>query len=107
MSDVRIATVKATGERFIVQRLYIAADAKDSKCFTWGQLTSYKGLASKHAPSKTFLLSAVEIKEVRKTPALLAELMEQHVKDLETRGAIVHRTCGGNYKVVGHRQVSP
>lgn len=97
--EFRIATVNATGQRYIVQRLYLPLTG-EKKCFCWGEVTSYRGLASKHGISKTFLLSAVTVAPAVKTTALLESLFSQNIEGLRKEGWVLQRTRGGNYKVV-------
>lgn len=86
----RIATVTATGDKFLVQQLNIGND----RAYCWGQCVAFhsapvrrgedpqKALASTthEAGGKTFLLSAVTIVEVEVTVALATELMRQWAK---------------------------
>jgi hypothetical protein len=102
--EIRVATVIATGERFLVQTLSIGATPEQSRCHCWGQLTSFKGLSSKHEKSRSFRLDAVKIENVRKSPALLDELLRQHIDSLRQQGYVIHVTRGGNYRIVAYPQ---
>lgn len=80
MQLVRIATVKATGEKYVVQQL----DLRTMKCYTWGELmrfdTSGKQ-ANLFEGSKSFSLDAVVVtKDVALNLAVLDELFEQSKK---------------------------
>jgi len=98
--EFRVATVKATGRRYIVQRLYLPTDGQPSKCFCWGELTSYRGLDSKHETSKVFLLEEVSVALTPKTIGLMEELFLQNIEALRAAGAVITRTRAGNYKIV-------
>lgn len=75
---VRIAKVKATGQRYIVQQL----DFRSDQAHCWGEVLvadSRKGL--RHEGSKSFGLNQVEIsKDTLLTQALMDELFEQSVQ---------------------------
>lgn len=87
---MRIATVKATGDRYLVQRLDLPVGGV-AKVHCWGEVVGFKTAARRsrdealtapakttHAPSKTFLRDAVEIGEdVTVTGTVAAELMRQ------------------------------
>ncbi len=92
MTEVRIATVKATNARYIVQSLDFRANV--ARC--WGEVVKFSGVTAKHGESKSFKLDAVEVAMVPRTPELMSDLFEQCLDDLERRGAIVHRTRRGN-----------
>lgn len=92
---VRIATVKATGQRFLVQQLSL--DTGRAHC--WGHVTSFKGRSTKHTASKHFVLDTVEVTEAPMTEGLAAELFEQYIGALSTAGWVLSRTRGGNYKI--------
>ena len=75
---IRVATVKATGKRFVVQQLEFS---KNPKAHCWGNLVEYKGLSSKHDPSISFDLKDVEISEVPRTIQLLDALFQQTAQE--------------------------
>ena len=104
--ETRVATVIATGERFLVQTLFIGATPDQSRCNCWGHVTSFKGLASKHEKSRTFRLDAVKVDNVAKTPQLLGELLKQHIEYLRKEGYTIHVTRGGNYRIVAYPSVA-
>jgi hypothetical protein len=96
MSKQRIATVKATGDRYIVQRMSIGSDESSTRVFVWGEVTSYKtgrgysdeerlatGASTKHADSKVFVRSAVDIEEVEVTGHFAQKLMAQAMRNLK------------------------
>lgn len=79
MNLVRIATVKSTGKRYIVQQL----DFKTNRAHCWGELMSYDTKKSSRTfeGAKAFDLNEVTIaKDVPLTPKLLDELFEQSVE---------------------------
>jgi hypothetical protein len=100
--EIRVATVTATGERYLVQTLNIGATPEQSRCHCWGHVTSYRGLSSKHDKSKAFRLDAVKIDNVRKSPALLDSLLRQYIESLRKQGYVIRTTRGGNYKIVAY-----
>lgn len=88
---VRIAKVKSTGQRYVVQQLDFRADV--AHC--WGEVTvvdSRKG--TKHEGSVQFPLTSVEVsKDQPMTQALMDELFAQAVKaksaDIESGKLVV------------------
>lgn len=83
----RIATVKSTGKKYVVQQL----DFRTDRCHTWGELMSFD--TKKHLRTfegaKVFDLKDVSIeKDVVITTKLLDELYEQsleaHKADIES-----------------------
>lgn len=86
MAIQRIATVKATGDRYLVVRM----DLRTNKVYTWGEVYSFKtgrghtraeqfatGASTTHGPGKVFLRDAVELSEVDVTGAVAEELLAQ------------------------------
>ena len=104
--ETRVATVIATGERFLVQTLSIGATPEQSRCNCWGHVTSFKGLSSKHEKSRTFRLDAVKVENISKSPALLGELLKQHIDVLRKQGYTIHVTRGGNYRIVAYPSIT-
>lgn len=101
MTKVRVATVKATDDRYLVLRLYLPRDANEpAKVYCWGEVTKAKGLRTTHGPSKTYLRSEVEVDEVEKTEELVHRLWMQYVRKLRAEGhdVEVHRTRAGNWQ---------
>lgn len=95
----RIATVKATGKKYLVN--YI--DFRANKVVCWGEVNKRVGLKTWHDKSKAFLLDAVEIGPERaKDDAFVTELFDQMVQGLKEEGHEVDdRTSRkGNRKVV-------
>ncbi|MGD9749435.1 MAG: hypothetical protein AB7W59_00405 [Acidimicrobiia bacterium] len=84
----RIATVKATGARYIVQSL----DFKSDLAFCWGEVVWVQGTRTKHEESKRFPLAEVEIATVERTPALCVELFEQAVAGRQAAGHVLARS---------------
>lgn len=88
---VRLATVKATGRRYVVQQLDIPRDTTQPtivRC--WGDVVGYKGTTARpgqdpaelgasttHAKSIAFTRDAVDIAEVKMTGRLAHELFRQ------------------------------
>ena len=86
----RIATVKATGKRYILKQLNFQA----GKAYVWGELKSYahngiRTTSQVHFDSKVFLIDAVEIAVVEQTKDLLAELWSQMVDSLRAKGETI------------------
>lgn len=105
-----LATVKATGQMFIVIRRELIGATVKVHC--WGDLVSYKGLSSKHEGQRCFLGTAVEVREIAPSEhqQLLVRLFEQtcaakraagHV--LEQRGRTVV-DCGTADQVAGREK---
>lgn len=100
----RIATVKATGDRYVVQRMAIGKSDADTFVHVWGEVMSYKtgagrtreeqlatGASTKHGPGKKFLRAAVEIAEVELTGAVAEELLKQAARNLSNVRGISSR----------------
>lgn len=105
MAKTRIATVTTTGQRYLVESRYFGKRPGDEdKVYCWGEVISFKGLASKHDGKKTFLASAVTVAEVDHTAQLLRELFDQRLKGLEDKGHVITRrtTRAGNVRVTDH-----
>ncbi len=104
MDKTRIATVKATGKRYIVNQL----DFRANKAHVWGEVTAVvpKGrvLQTRHDGQKTFLLDAVDITEVPRTRELLEALFNQRLDGLRAQGHVIsdHTTRRGNRRVTDH-----
>jgi hypothetical protein len=99
----RIATVKATGKKYLVN--YI--DFRANKVHCWGEVTKRVGLRTWHGPSKSWLLEAVEIGPERaKDDAFVSELFNQMVDGLKEEGYEVEDRVSrrGNRKVVIHHK---
>lgn len=95
MSNYRVATVKATGKKYLVQFI----DFRANKVVCWGELVSRRGMASKHEGTKAFLLDFVELGlEEPRTEALMSQLTEQMLasKKEEGHNVEVRRTPRGN-----------
>ena len=75
MSTVRVATVKATGKRYIVQQV----DFRAEKVHCWGEVVvTSERKGTKHEGTKAFILSAVDIQnDVPFDDKLMRELFEQ------------------------------
>lgn len=88
---IRIATVTATGDRYLVQAIDFRADVV--RC--WGEVTSYKSArahtreealdkpaSTKHAASKAWKREAVTVSEpVVVTARMAQELLEQSARN--------------------------
>ena len=70
-NTVRLATVKATGSRYVVSRLVIASPRQAGRVFCWGEVTAVNGRSMQHGASKTFASEAVVVAEVERTTAEL------------------------------------
>ena len=105
---IRIATVKATGDKYIVTNCSCVYNPDKtlnvdlSKVHCWGELSAFRNLSSKHDGTKTFLERAVTITDVEKTVPLMKELFEQGLRALQAKGFIIGRTRKGNAKIYGH-----
>jgi hypothetical protein len=100
----RIATVKATGKKYIVN--YI--DFRANKVVCWGEVTKRVGLKTWHGPNKVLLLDAVEIgPEQVKDEALMQELVDQMIHGLREEGhqVDVRTSSRGNirYQIIPKR----
>lgn len=87
---MRIATVKATGDRYLIQKLDIPRTG-EGRVHCWGEVVGFKTSArssrteclsapasTRHAASRTFVRSAVDVSEdVVVTGSLAAELIQQ------------------------------
>ena len=98
---VRIATVKATGKKYIVQFI----DFRANKAVCWGEVVTFRGTGTRHEGTKAWLLEAVEIgAEEPKTQAIVSCLFDQMIasKREEGHNIDVRRTPRGNinYQVV-------
>jgi len=104
MDKTRIATVKATGKRYIVLQL----DFRTDKAHVWGEVIEVvqKGrtLQTRHEGQKTFHLDEVIISEVDRTPPMLRELFNQRIEGLRAEGHIIddHTTRRGNRRVTDY-----
>ena len=96
MEKTRIATVKATGKRYIVDQL----DFRANKAHVWGEVTSVtaKGAAlqTRHDGRKAFLLDAVTIAEVDRTQELLRGLFDQGTQGLRDKGHVLEERTARN-----------
>jgi hypothetical protein len=75
MQTTRIATVKATGRRYIIQQI----DFRAGKVHCWGEVVqTHERKGTRHEGAKAFILSAVDIQnDVPYDDALMAALFEQ------------------------------
>lgn len=100
----RIATVKATGDRYIVQRLSIGATDAQTRVYVWGEVLSFKtgrghtrveqlatSASTKHGPSKAFTRDAVDIAEVDVTGNVAEELLKQATRNVSNVRGIQSR----------------
>lgn len=88
---MRIATVKATGDRYLVQQITIPRDGAEGRVHCWGEVIATKSslartreealdqsCSTRHAGTKQFLRSAVDVSdEVVVTTRLGHELLAQ------------------------------
>lgn len=99
MSKVRIATVNATGCKYIIQQIEFS---KTPKVHCWGEVCRTEGSRTSHEASKSFLKSEVTITEVDKTPVLVASLFQQNVRLRREAGHVLT----GRRTVVDHGKPS-
>lgn len=103
MAKVRIATVKATGLRYIVSRMYFPKNPNEkAKAYCWGEVVAYRGTQAKHEKSKIFIAEAVDVVEVERTEALMLELFEQNVSLRRKAGHIIERRGRKNLDYIDH-----
>lgn len=94
----RIATVKATGLRYVVQSL----DFRANVAFCWGEVVWAQGGRWKHEESKRFPLAEVEIATVTRTAELGAELFEQAVQGRRNAGHVLGRSGRKNITITDY-----
>ena len=87
MSRPRLATVNATGKRYFVQRIDVTSEPPKVHC--WGELSTFRGLRTRHEGTKVFLLDAVTVADATVTPALVRELFEQMLDDKRAQGCTI------------------
>lgn len=100
----RIATVKATGDKYIVQRMSIGKTEAESRVYVWGEVLSYKtgrgytdaerlatGASTKHASSKAFTRDAVTIEEVDVTGHVAQALLVQGARNMQATRIVSSR----------------
>ena len=86
MSLVRIATVTATGHKYIIQQIEFS---KTPKVHCWGEVCGLKNLSATHEGSKTFLKSEVTISEVERTQYLMNTLFQQNIQIRRDAGHVL------------------
>lgn len=99
----RIATVKATGDRYIVQRIGDIGTPR-AKVFVWGEVVSMRtgrgdtdaqrlatGASTKHAQGKAFAMDAVDIAEVDVTGHVAEQLLVQGARNMKARSIVSSR----------------
>ncbi len=99
---VRVATVKATGARYLVDRMHFGKGLTDpDKVYCWGEVTRVEqvrggAVRSTHdgGVCKTFLASAVVVAEVPRTFELLGAMFQQRVSGLEAKGHVIESRTG-------------
>lgn len=80
--EFRLATVRATGQRYAVVRI----DFGTNRVYCLGEVVRYRGTQTTHAAlEKRFELAAVGIEVVAKTEALVLELFAQGVRAVENK----------------------
>lgn len=94
MTTIRLATVKATGKRYVVQQMDLRRATPVVHC--WGEVSSFRlPGTTKHRGSKTFILEAVDVTEVERTAELLTALWHQGLEALRAEGHGVHLSRTG------------
>ena len=81
----RIATVRATGQRFLV----LAIDFNTDRITLFGNVRRFYGLQFQHDGFRTIDLSEVEISPVRVTTDVLRSLVEEYIESRRAAGATV------------------
>ena len=82
----RIATVKASGKKYIVQFI----DFRANKVVCWGEVATFRNTGTRHEGTKAFLLEFVEIgAEEPKTQAMVLALMDQTFASKREEGHIL------------------
>jgi hypothetical protein len=94
VKTVRLATVRATGRRYVVAYMDFNADPAVAVCY--GDVVRGRGLRWTHGETIRFPVADVDVAEVPRTDALFLELFEQSVAVREANGSDVRRTRGGN-----------
>lgn len=97
--------MKATGDRYIVQRMVIGKTDADSRVHVWGEVVSMRtgrghtdeerlatGASTKHAESKAFTRDAVTIEEVDMTGHVAQALFVQGARNLKAARVVTRRT---------------
>lgn len=79
---LRIATIIATGRRFVVDRLSFPSNGQPGKCYCYGDIveirsTSNGGAAFTYSGHRTFLIDAVKIEEVEFTYQYASQLFNE------------------------------
>jgi hypothetical protein len=79
---LRIATVKASSRRFVVDRIDIPRDGTPAKVYCFGDIVAAKearngGASFTYSGARTFLRDAVDIAEVEFTWAVCRELWQE------------------------------
>lgn len=103
---VFVATVRATGERYLVRHRYLPKDARgpgDTRVVLWGDVVGWKGgqvYCADGGPSLTQRQVAVE--ELAAGPALWTELFEQTRAHRRAEGRDLVETTPGTYLDVGN-----
>lgn len=102
----RLATVRATGRRYIVARLHLPAGGP-ARVQCWGEVTRAHGCRTTHGATLVFDRADVDIADAEKTPALVHALFLQNVEAVRATG--VNVTLSGRKHVTAtiRRPVSP
>lgn len=82
MKTIRIATVTATGHRFLVNSI----DFRSEKALLWGQVTAARGVNTTHEKAFYVALAEVTITEEPKTEQLVRALWLQYHDSLRAKG---------------------
>jgi len=94
---IRLATVNATGHRYIV----IALDLERDRVQCWGEVESLTArggaVTTRHDGTRSFARSDVSLSNATKTPELMLELHEQARNGLRARG---YHVTGGRIATV-------
>ncbi len=80
---VRIATIKKTGKKYLVQFI----DFRANKVVCWGEVVTFSGTGTRHEGTKAYLLEAVEVgSEEPKTQAMVSCLFDQMMASKREEG---------------------
>ena len=97
----RLATVIATGRRYLVQNIRLGATDADSVVHCYGAIASYRSSgAATHELSLSFARVEVEVRSLSlvERRELLADLFEEHGEALVRAGLAQRVGRRGNYR---------
>jgi len=87
MERVRIATVKATGKKYMVLSMRFPKTEEAPTVTCWGDVYQVNGLKTRHqGHCKIFLKEEVDVVEVPRTKDVLRRLLRQYLRELKDEG---------------------